>query len=127
VAEDLLLAPTNGVFVRQADNLKAAKYSFLQLDAVHVAGGMANIVRAVAVQFFQIAFREKAAISQHDKQRFSAVAFALDVIVVIEIVESLGPYAQDAVIEDIEDVYTGEVTTGMPAPEALMSRRSALR
>jgi hypothetical protein len=32
---------------------------------------------------------------------------------VIEIVESLGPYAQDAVIEDIEDVYTGEVTTGM--------------
>ncbi|HEX3444162.1 MAG TPA: hypothetical protein VHS80_05555 [Chthoniobacterales bacterium] len=48
-----------------------------------------------------------------------AMPFALDVVVAVGAMKRLRPYPHDAVVEYVEDVQTGKITTGMPGAAAL--------
>src|SRR5580693_838763 len=96
-----------------------AKRSGILLYAVDVARGMANVVRAIAVQGFQVFFRKETPLGQYHKERFRAVTFALDIIVAVGTLKRLGGNPQNAVVEHVDDVEAGEVAADVAGPTRL--------
>src|ERR1700737_3153058 len=85
------------------------KRSGILFASVHIARRVANVVRAVPVECLKVFFGKETAVGQHDKECLGAMALALDVVVSIGAMECLGADAEDAVIEDVQNVEAREI------------------
>ena len=77
------------------------KCAGILFNPIHLASGMPDIMRTVLIQRIQITLWKKAFVGQDYKKRFSAMPFALDVIIVIRVFECLRTNSLDPVIKDV--------------------------
>ena len=83
------------------------------LNSVDFSGGMTHILRAEAAQAIPIRLREKTAVGQDHVERLHRVPLALNVPVASGIAEGFGRYLQNAVVENVQDINTGQIAAGM--------------
>ncbi len=81
--------------------------------AGHLARRMADEVRPVLAERFELGRRKEAVVGQHDEQRLDRVALALDVAVAVGSIERLRRDAQHAVVQHVEDVDAREAAAGV--------------
>ncbi len=74
---------------------------------------MADVVRVVATEGFEIGLGKKATVGEHDEERLDTVTLALDVAVAPWIEARSGRDAKDAIIEDVQDVRAREAPAGV--------------
>ena len=90
-----------------------AESAGVHFDAGHFAGGMTDKRGSIAAKSLQLRVREKAAVGQHHVKGLDRVAFALDVTVARWVLESLGGDAEDAVVEDVQNIETRQAAAGV--------------
>src|SRR5258708_2164360 len=75
---------------------------------------MPDEMRSKPVQRIQFAPRKKTPIGEHGKKRLRTVPFALNVMVVLRASESFRTDPHDAIVKHVQDIDTGEISSGMP-------------
>jgi len=77
------------------------------------AHGVADVVRVVAVQGFQVIFWSETRSARATKSTSAQMTFALDVVDAVGAPKRFGANRQDAVVEHVEGVKTGETAADM--------------
>ena len=74
---------------------------------------MADEGRSVVAERFEVCFGKKSAIREHDIERLDRVTLALNVSVAVRIAEGFGRDAEDAVVEDVQNVQARKSAAGV--------------
>src|ERR1700737_1041303 len=83
-------------------------------DAFYLPSRMPNQMRSKLVQSFEVAFGKKPTIGEYREKGFCTMSLALDIMVTIDGVERLRSDPHDSVVEDVQNIDAGQISTGMP-------------
>ena len=90
-----------------------AKRAGILFDTGNFTSGMTYKRRTELVQSLELSGREKAAISQNGVESFDGMSFTLDITISIRAEKRFRTDAKDVVVQDVQDIDTGETTAGV--------------
>src|SRR5436305_1742088 len=80
---------------------------------------MADEWRVVLAEGVELRVGKESSVGEDDVEGFDGVAFGLDVAVAIVVAHHLGGDAEDAVVQNVEDIDAGETAAGVAGAGAL--------
>ena len=98
-----------------------AERAGILFDTGNFASGMTYKRRTELVQSLELIGREEAAIRQNGVESFDGMSFTLDITISIRAEKRFRTDAKDAVVQDVQDIDTGETTAGVAGISVLDS------
>lgn len=96
----------------------------IMFDTIDLVGGVSNKMGLELIDGLQIFEREEAPVSEHGVEGLDRMALALDIAVSIGVCEIFRGDIQNMVIQDIQDVNTGQIPPGVSGISFLDDRQN---
>lgn len=101
-----------------ADGQPVTERAGVHLHAGNVPRGMADIVRLIMADRFQVRRRKKSTIGKHSVECLDAMALALHITVARRAGERLWRDIEHTVVKDVQDVHAGQPAAGVARARA---------